>query len=356
MGFGRLCAMVRLCSPWRRGPAGNAFPALIILQDDGNRASAVRGSATALLAHPNSFAGGQHAVLPNTGVRAVTSPGFSLRYYSPAAPLRTWVSSYYVFEVGASHISDTLRAELPQVRFFFEGGGQFAYGSGDFVTVPPAALCGATTVAVRLMGHGPLRLLGAGLLPAGWAALVGAGAGDFVNMVADLEDVAGLVARRTVERMAEARNHREIVAAADAFFLLLSMQAKPPPLWFTRAADEWLASSANPDVNELVSMTGMSARQIERLTHRVYGSSPKMLARKYRALQAAVRLGLNPDGGWEAAAAGAFYDQSHFIRDFKTFVGMTPSQFTAKDSPWLNRLTIAKRQTHLTMPKLNLVS
>lgn len=288
--------------------------------------------------------------------QVVKTPTFSLRYFSPAAPLRSWVSSYYVFEADTPVLSDTLRAELPQVRFMFEGSGTFSYAGGAPVGVPPAALCGPTTVAVNFVARGPLKIFGAGLLPAGWAALVGAGASEFADMLSNLEDVAGPVARRALNRMGEARTHREVVAAADAFFLLLSMQAKPPPLWFTRAADEWLASSINPDVNDLVKLTGMSSRQIERLALRVYGASPKLLSRKYRALQAAVRLGLDPEQGWETAAAGVFYDQSHFIRDFKTFVGMTPSQFTDKDSPWLTRLTIAKRQSLVTMPKLNLVS
>ena len=269
------------------------------------------------------------------------SPTFSLRYFSPAAPLRSWVSSYYVFEADAPALSDTLRAELPQVRFMFQGSGTFSYAGGAPVDMPLASLCGPTTVAVNFVAKGPLKIFGAGLLPAGWAALVGAGANEFADMLANLEDVAGPVARRALHRMGEARTHREVVAAADAFFLLLSMQAKPPPLWFTRAADEWLASSINPDVNDLVKLTGMSSRQIERLALKVYGASPKLLSRKYRALQAAVRLGLDPEAGWETAAAGVFYDQSHFIRDFKTFVGMTPSQFTDKDSPWLTRLTIA---------------
>lgn len=283
-------------------------------------------------------------------------PTFSLRYFSPAVPLRSWISSYYVFEADAPLLSDTLRAELPQVRFMFQGCGTFSYAGGAPVAMPPAALCGPTTVAVNFVAQGPLKIFGAGLLPAGWAALVGAGASEFADTLANLEDVAGPVARRALNRMGEARTHREVVAAADAFFLLLSMQAKPPPLWFTRAADEWLAGSLNPNVADLVKLTGMSSRQIERLALRVYGASPKMLSRKYRALQAAVRLGLDPDSGWESAAAGAFYDQSHFIRDFKAFVGMTPSQFTDKGSPWLTRLTIAKRQSLVTMPKLNLVS
>lgn len=283
-------------------------------------------------------------------------PPFSLRYFSPAAPLRDWVSSYYIFETDLRALSDTLRAELPQVRFMFAGSGTYSYGGGPPVAVPRAALCGPTTVAVRFEAAGPIRIVGAGLLPAGWAALVGAGASGFADSVTDLEDVAGLMARRTLDRMGEARSPRELVAAADAFFLLLSMQAKPPPMWFTRAADEWLAGSPNPQVDDLVALTGMSARQIERLAQRVYGASPKMLARKYRTLQAAVRLGLDPDAGWEAAAAGAFYDQSHFIRDFRQFVGMTPTQFTDRNSPWLARLTIAKRQGLATMPKLTKVS
>jgi len=281
---------------------------------------------------------------------------FSLRYFSPAAPLRSWVSSYYLFEADVPFLSDTLRAELPQVRFVFGGSGMFSYGGKPAIPLPPAALCGPTDVAVRFDAVGPIRIFGAGLLPAGWAALVGAGAHELADQLADLEAVAGPAARTALMRMAEARNSREIVAAADAFFLLLSMQAKPPPLWFTRAADEWLSGSIDPDVNQLVATTGMSARQVERLALRVYGASPKLLARKYRTLQAAVRLGLNPEAGWEVAAAGAFYDQSHFIRDFKTFVGMTPSAFVAKDSPWLARLTIAKRQQLVTMPRLSVVS
>jgi AraC-like DNA-binding protein len=283
-------------------------------------------------------------------------PSFSLRYFAPAAPLRQWVSSYYLFETDAPRISDTLRAELPQVRFLIGGRGSFAFGDQDPVPVPLAGLCGPTAVALRFEAEGPLRLFGAGILPAGWAALVGAGAQEFADRVTNLETIVGPAANRCWMQMADATRARDIVGAADAFFLLLSVQAKPPPLWFTRAADEWLAGSVDPAVDDLVASVNMSARQVERLCQRIYGAPPKTLARKYRTLQAAVRFGLNPEAGWEAAAAGAFYDQSHFIREFKTFVGMTPSQFVAQGSPWITRLTIAKRQALVTMPKLSKVS
>ncbi|QMW22978.1 helix-turn-helix domain-containing protein [Sandaracinobacteroides saxicola] len=279
-----------------------------------------------------------------------------VRYFTPAAPLRQWVSSYYLFETDALVWSDLLRAELPQIRFFVAGTGQFAFGNGAAAPVPRAVLTGPTMTALRFQATGPLCIFGVGLLPAGWAALVGAGADELTDSMTDLSDVAGPAAYGALDRMLEAENGAAIAAAADAFFLLLSSRAKPPPLWFTRAADAWLANSTNPDVNDLIAETGMSARQIERLALKVYGASPKMLARKYRTLQAAVRLGLEPAGGWEAAAGGVFYDQSHFIRDFKTFVGMTPSRFTDEDSPWMARLKIAKSQKLVGMPDLQRVS
>ena len=66
------------------------------------------------------------------------------------------------------------------------------------VVMPQAALCGPTTVAVNFVARGPLKIFGAGLLPAGWAALVGAGASEFADMLVNLEDVAGPVARRAL--------------------------------------------------------------------------------------------------------------------------------------------------------------
>ncbi|WP_448585992.1 helix-turn-helix domain-containing protein [Thermaurantiacus sp.] len=270
--------------------------------------------------------------------------------------MRGLISSYYLFAFDRPFIADVLRAELPQIRFLLEGSGRIAYGGEDFVAMPFASLAGPSVMAIRFEARGPFRLLGVGLLPAGWSALIGESADRMTDRLTDLEGLAPAGVRRAFLQMHEARSERQLIAAADAFFLLLSMNALPPPLWFTRTTDAWLSDNPNPDVNALIAELGMSARQVERLMLRHYGSRPKLLARKYRTLQAAVRLGLNPNSGWQAAAGGAFYDQSHFIRDFKLFVGMTPGQFVAKGSPWLTRLTIAKRTGSAAMPKITRVS
>jgi methylphosphotriester-DNA--protein-cysteine methyltransferase len=121
--------------------------------------------------------------------------------------------------------------------------------------------------------------------------------------------------------------------------------------WFTRLADEWLTASPNPQLDALVAASGMSSRSVERLTNRIYGTSPKLLARKYRALSAAVRLGMGDAQGWSDAAGDAFYDQAHFIREFSAFTGLTPARFLAQLAP-LTRATMTQRRHLPGLPNL----
>jgi methylphosphotriester-DNA--protein-cysteine methyltransferase len=160
---------------------------------------------------------------------------------------------------------------------------------------------------------------------------------------------------RVLDRLGNASSDEDRCHAINDFLLDRLAQARSPAQWFTRLADAWLTGSTNPDVDALVAASGMSARSVERLTHRIYGASPKLLSRKYRALQAAVRLGTGEAVGWADAAADAFYDQAHFIREFKTFTGMTPARFLVEAAP-ITRLTIARRRQLPGLPRLALIA
>src|SRR3546814_2234328 len=69
----------------------------------------------------------------------------------------------------------------------------------------------------------------------------------------------------------------------------------------------------------------MSIRSVERMTKHYYGLSPRMLARKYRAVRAAAAIARGETIDTDALG-DAFYDQSHLIREIKRFAGATPGQ------------------------------
>jgi methylphosphotriester-DNA--protein-cysteine methyltransferase len=106
--------------------------------------------------------------------------------------------------------------------------------------------------------------------------------------------------------------------------------------------DEWLEAHLNPQVDDLVAATRLSRRQVERLCKRLYGAPPKLLARKYRALRAAVVLAKGEACTAELVEQG-FYDQSHCIREIKRFTGITPTRITS-DLNELTRLTMKRTE------------
>lgn len=280
----------------------------------------------------------------------------SIRYFAPAPPLRRLVSSYYWFRSDLPAFADLMRAELPQIRFVTTGRALNHFSTGVVRLSCPAQVQGPTSGPVRFTANGPLHVFGIGLLPLGWATLLGVPADELADDMADLSALIGNEALAVHGRLQDAVDDSEGVAAVDAFLLDWLARARATPCWFTRLADAWLTETRTPEVDALVAASGMSARSVERLSRRLYGASPKLLARKYRCLGAAVRLGNGEVGGWQDLVEdGLFYDQAHVIREFRQFIGMTPARFIAEAAP-ITRLTIARKRMLPELPPLALFS
>jgi AraC-like DNA-binding protein len=73
---------------------------------------------------------------------------------------------------------------------------------------------------------------------------------------------------------------------------------------------------------------GVAQHRLERTFRNALGTSPKHFARLCRFLYACRVLREGPRSTLaEAAQTCGYYDQAHFIRDFKALSGMTPGQF-----------------------------
>jgi methylphosphotriester-DNA--protein-cysteine methyltransferase len=106
---------------------------------------------------------------------------------------------------------------------------------------------------------------------------------------------------------------------------------------FIGAVARWLARSLSPELEDLYAEAGYGERQVQRLTERYFGLPPRSLARKYRALRAAVILSRPSISADEIAAVeDHFYDQPHMIRELRLFAGRTPARIADPDTPYLS--------------------
>ncbi len=262
----------------------------------------------------------------------------TLDYATPDESLRSFLSVFYEFRADLPVFEDVERADLAQFRFLLSGSGSYIFADGHSLPAPAIQIVGPSTGSTIVSVKGPVHMFGVGLLPAGWGSLLDFEASLLVNRVIDATDLFGPDLHRVADALRAAATLDEKVAIGNALAKRLIARGETSAFAFTRMVDEWLNSSVSPQVDDLVAAAGVSRRQVERNCNRFYGSPPKVLARKYRALRAAILLARGDEGDFEAAG---FYDQSHFIREIKHFTGVTPGKI-AEDLPTLARLTLKR--------------
>ena len=91
----------------------------------------------------------------------------------------------------------------------------------------------------------------------------------------------------------------------------------------------WISrDAAITSVEQLCTMTGESPRRLQRDFRHYVGASPKWVIARYRLHEALALLQSDeakPDA--ELAQRLGYFDQAHFIRDFRQLVGMTPRAY-----------------------------
>jgi AraC-like DNA-binding protein len=85
-------------------------------------------------------------------------------------------------------------------------------------------------------------------------------------------------------------------------------------------------------VEQLAALAGLGTRALQRLFNDYVGITPKWMIQRYRLHEALARLAGGDTPDWAAfALALGYFDQAHFIRDFRTMVGVTPAQYVSRE-------------------------
>jgi AraC-like DNA-binding protein len=268
------------------------------------------------------------------------SGAVTLDYATPPEDLRAHLSFFYEFRADVAHWEAIDKADRAQFRFLLSGSGEYQFADGTVQRIHAVEIVGPTTGPTTIRMDGPAHSFGVGLLPAGWGTLLDFEASLLLNRAVDAAELFGGELHQTGAALRAAATLDEKVAIGSALARMLIRRGSSTAFNFTRMVDDWLASSPSPDIDDLVRATGLSHRQVERHCNTYYGAPPKMLARKYRALKAAIALARG-EAEMSDLIADGFYDQSHFIREIKHFTGVTPTQLV-DDLPEFATLTLKR--------------
>ncbi|WP_299195064.1 helix-turn-helix domain-containing protein [uncultured Erythrobacter sp.] len=277
-------------------------------------------------------------------MHAETGNAISIRFALPSAELAPYVTTYYYTEVVASPsepvLEDYLHPEWPNLRFMEQAGwAHSAIGDAPVVPTPAVSATGPTSLATRFrISSG--RSWGIGLMPLGWAAFIDGHASDYADTVSDAMADSAFAAFHALGleltgALAEGGgDYGEELAIIERHMDALVPSEGPA----TAAIAAISAALVDPElatVAELADRVAMNIRSLERLTKRAFGFTPKLLLRRQRFLRSLSQFMLDPSLKWLSTLDYHYHDQAHFVRDFKRFMGMSPSTYAALDKPFL---------------------
>jgi len=175
--------------------------------------------------------------------------------------------------------------------------------------------------AMRIVQRGVGRTSGVRFRLGGLAPFTQVALRAFTDQTPSPETVFGPAAGNLVADLGAMSDPDGQAATLDTFFLGL-LDASPALATFRRSLGIMVDTGGLCPVSDLAGAAGTSVRQLERLFARFLGLPPKTTARIVR-FQAALRALMTDPGTAlaDVAHAAGYFDQAHFIRDFRAMTG-----------------------------------
>jgi AraC-like DNA-binding protein len=186
---------------------------------------------------------------------------------------------------------------------------------------------------------GRTRTVGVQLRPGAAEALLGVSAAALSGRHVALDTLWGTDAQRLCERLTDTpdTDRRLMLLQAALLSRLRPLRGLHPEI--AQALTQVAASSG---VSALVDASGTSHRRFIALFRDATGLSPKRYARVLRFRRLVEAFNADPTRSWiDLALATGYSDQSHCIREFREFAGVTPQAYRRSASTETLHLPVA---------------
>jgi len=263
--------------------------------------------------------------------------------YQPHPDLELLVNCYWTLEVPPS-------ADPKKQRIIPDGLIELAFILGDdikryttrdeYILQPRAMVLGQTIEPFYIEPTGYVNTFAIRFYPYGFANFMTLPIQDLANKETPISSLFGEEASKELEnKIIAAKDVRQRIGIIETF--LLSKLTEPAVVdnLVKSTIDIILSTKGSTPINTILKENAFQRRQLERKFVKLIGISPKQLGKVIR-LQAALKMLLNEEAEnlTNIAYQNEYYDQSHFIKDFKEFTGINPKEFLNNEHMTLSSL------------------
>ena len=252
--------------------------------------------------------------------------------FKPHPDFESFIKCYWTLKVPADPIAEKQRI-LPDgcVELIFTLGDDIKrYISEDhFIIQPRAMVLGQISEPFFIQPTGAVDTFAARFYPSGFAPFTEMSINDFANNETPITSVfEEQIAKNLADSIVNATSTEERIQIVEEFLSAQMRDADVIDSILKSTIDTILLTKGRVAINEILKDELPRRRQLERKFSQRVGISPKQLGKIIR-LQETLKMLLNrsADNLTEIAYENEYFDQSHFIKDFKEFTGVNPKEF-----------------------------
>jgi AraC-like DNA-binding protein len=270
----------------------------------------------------------------------------------PAPPLSAHVESLWIYKGiaaggGTERILPTgtleLVINLRQDHLSFhdpDRAGRVSRFSG-------AIISGAHGCGLIPRNPDQIFLIGAHFKPGGAFPFLGLPAVEFADTHADLASVWGSSADPLRERLCEAKTSEQQFHILE-HALLQRLRRDVEKHYAVQAALEiFERNTEGTKISETAKYVGLSQRRFIQAFKTEVGLTPKLFSRIQRFQRARITIQRTSTPDWPGLALDlGYFDQSHLIREFVEFSGLSPTDYLTRQTELLRNWRPGERDNH----------
>lgn len=248
--------------------------------------------------------------------------------FEPAEDLQAFIKCYWTLE-GEINEKQVIVPDGCMEMIFHYGDLYRQYTDhGNSILQPRCFVFGQLTKLLEIEPTGNTGIFSVRFHPNGFLPLAGIPIKEMENTAVPLEKVFGKDGLEIGRKILSANSVSERIKLIETFLLSRLTSADAVDRIVTSAVETILTANGQLSVDELSRRSSITRRQLVRKFTSAIGLSPKQLSKTIR-LQATLKILLNNQFTSLTALAyeNEYYDQAHFIKDFKEFTGYTPKDF-----------------------------
>ena len=241
------------------------------------------------------------------------NPKFSVLQYSPSADLIPFIEHYWIVRWDLRgqepHLQETL--PHPSVHLVFEKDNSRIVG----------VFKGRFSVLLKEQG----AVFGVKFRPGAFYHFLGKSVSALTNRMVPFQEVFGMSSQALEQRLFAQETAEQMVPLAESF-IRERLPERDAHVDLIHAVIQHVMSDRSiVKVDDLVRRFPIHKRQFQILFRQYVGVSPKWIIQRCRLHEAVEKMadGYMPDWPNLALELG-YYDQAHFIKDFKSIVGKSP--------------------------------